>query len=66
MKKVLLGLVIAVMMTGSGYAKFDRKTSTFSNAECRQLIDRTKHSLQYKDSFRKAEAYAKVWSIMCD
>ena len=64
MKKVLCGLVIALMMTGNGFAR------EFNNVECLELIEdaRTRvmniNFAKIQES-KKAEGYAIVWSAMC-
>ena len=39
MKKVLLGLVIAVMMTGSGYANLDNDKCSYLNKRAKDYIN---------------------------
>ena len=73
MKKVLLGLVIAVMMTGSGYAK------NIPNDHCDWLLNFAKYNVDLakfnaeendyewqEKHMIKAEQYAVTWSALCD
>ena len=78
MKKVLLGLVIAVMMTGSGYATKYKNTLIFK--QCYYLkyramniisaLEQTEstdfHSLKDRQNFiAEAHDHAALWSIFC-
>ena len=60
MKKVLCGLVIALMMTGSGYAKVD-----FKYESCKDLKKRVGKAIEYKE-YDKAESLAVVYEVMCN
>ena len=74
MKKVLLGLVIAVMMTGSGYSR------EISSEKCDYLLlsaDGHIHgamnsyrSIDQQEVMEKnitlANKYAETWSALCD
>jgi hypothetical protein len=76
MKKVLLGLVIAVMMTGSGYAK-----KSISDVDCTYIIQeaafwvsqaRINHEMGFRESsedvsdIKRAHYFAVTWSALCD
>ena len=75
MKKFLLGLVVAVMMTGSGYAK----TKIVTNSECQYLLneagkyaygakvsDNLSLTDQKYERIKNAHYFAVTWSVLCD
>jgi len=60
MKTILYGLVIALMMTGSGYAKVD-----FKYESCKDIKKRVGKAIEYKE-YDRAESLTIVYEVMCN